>query len=161
MSDPKAVDSTPSLYVWAGGKDALEKLVSVFYAKVSGDPILAPVFARMGPEHPKHVAAFIGEVFGGPEDYSRLLGGHAGMVTKHLGKQLDERQRRRWIELLVDSADQVGMPDDPEFRSAFVGYLEWGTRLAVINSQPGVKAPPPDSQMPKWGWGPTGGPYKP
>ena len=26
------------------------------------------------------------------------------------------------------------MPDDPEFRSAIVGYLEWGSRLAVINS---------------------------
>ena len=30
------------------------------------------------------------------------------------------------------------MPDDPEFRSALVGYLEWGSRLAVINSQPGA-----------------------
>lgn len=50
---------------------------------------------------------------------------------------------------------------DPEFRSALVGYLEWGTRIAVINSalaeNPMVAAEP----MPKWGWGETGGPYQP
>lgn len=28
----------------------------------------------------------------------------------------------------------MGLKSDPEFRSAFVGYIEWGTRIAVINS---------------------------
>src|SRR5687767_8550484 len=28
------------------------------------------------------------------------------------------------------------LPADPEFRAALVSYLEWGTRLAVGNSQP-------------------------
>ena len=31
------------------------------------------------------------------------------------------------------------MPADPEFRAAIIGYLEWGTRLAMENSQPGAK----------------------
>ncbi len=31
-----------------------------------------------------------------------------------------------------------GLPDDPEFRSAFAAYIEWGTRIAVTNSQPGA-----------------------
>ena len=35
------------------------------------------------------------------------------------------------------AADDAGLPDDPEFRAALVGYLEWGTRLAMHNSQPG------------------------
>ena len=64
------------------------------------------------------------------------------------------------MELLLLSADEIGMPDDPEFRSAFVGYIEWGSLLAVINSQPGVVPPPPDSPMPKWGWGEVKGPYQ-
>ena len=29
----------------------------------------------------------------------------------------------------------MGLKSDPEFRPAFVGYIEWGTRIAVINSQ--------------------------
>ena len=160
MSDSNRPEKPPSLYEWAGGKRALEKLTAIFYGKVFDDPLLRPVFAQMGPDHPRHVAAFIGEVFGGPDDFSRQHGGHAGMITKHLGKHLTEEQRRRWMELLLLSADEVGLPSDPEFRSAFVAYIEWGSRLAVINSQPGVAAPPASSPMPKWGWGEVGGPFK-
>lgn len=148
----------PSLYEWAGGMDALLKLTEVFYAKVGLDPLLEPVFARMDPEHPRHVAKFLGEVFGGPEAYSDGHGGHAGMIRHHLGRHLQEQQRRRWVELLIDAADEAGLPDDPEFRSAFVGYIEWGTRLAVINSQPGAEITE-EAPMPRWGWGETKGPY--
>jgi hypothetical protein len=35
------------------------------------------------------------------------------------------------------AADDAALPDDPEFWAAFVGYVEWGTRLAFHNSQPG------------------------
>ena len=45
-----------------------------------------------------------------------------------------------------------------EFRSALVSYLEWGTRLAVINSQPGAPIGE-DAPMPRWGWGEVKGPY--
>jgi hypothetical protein len=44
------------------------------------------------------------------------------------------------------------LPADPEFRSAFVAYVEWGTRLAVANSQPDA-TPPPEAPVPRWGWG--------
>jgi hemoglobin len=52
-----------------------------------------------------------------------------------------------------------GMPA-PEFRSALVAYLEWGTRLAVLNSQPGASVTE-DAPMPRWGWGEVKGPYVP
>src|SRR5215217_8063583 len=122
MSEPVSPLRPPSLYEWAGGKEALEKLTAVFYGKVFQDALLQPVFAQMGTDHPKHVAAFIGEVFGGPADYSQGHGGHAGMISKHLGKHLTQEQRKRWMDLLLASADEIGMPSDPEFRSAFVSY---------------------------------------
>ena len=57
--------------------------------------------------------------------------------------------------------DRVGgMPADPEFRSAFAAYIEWGTRLAVINSNTGNLEMHPQEPMPKWGWGVPGGPYQ-
>jgi truncated hemoglobin YjbI len=40
---------------------ALEQLTSLFYSRVPGDPILAPVFANMSAEHPQHVAEFLAE----------------------------------------------------------------------------------------------------
>jgi len=158
MSATTPVAAVPSLYDWAGGMPALERLTARFYERVAQDPLLQPVFARMDAEHPRHVAQFLAEVFGGGTAYSDAHGGHAEMVRHHLGRHLQEPQRRRWIALLLDTADDVGLPADPEFRSAFVGYLEWGSRLAVLNSQPGV-VPGPDQPMPAWGWGETGGPY--
>jgi hemoglobin len=148
----------PTLFEWMGGAPALEQLVTTFYQRVPGDPLLGPVFAHMDPEHARHVAAFVGEVFGGPKAYSDEHGGHPNMIRRHLGRSLREPQRRRWLLLLLECADEVGLPDDPEFRSAFVAYLEWGTRLAVINSQPGAEVVE-DAPMPVWGWGEVKGPY--
>lgn len=139
-----------------------ETLFSHFYDKVLKDDLLAEVFRTMSPEHVQHVAHFVAEVFGGDKLYTDEDGGsHAKMIGKHIGKMLTEEKRRRWVDLLTQTADEIGLKSDPEFRSAFVGYIEWGTRLAVINSQ--LTANPVDSNepMPKWGWGETGGPFLP
>jgi len=152
--------SIPSLYDWVGGIAALERLTAAFYDKVKADELLGPVFARMSPDHPAHVAAFLAEVFGGPKLYSERHGGHPEMIRHHLNRNLSEAQRRRWINLLLDTYTELGMPADPEFASALVGYLEWGTRMAVLNSKPGAR-PGLDEPMPKWGWGEVGGPYQP
>lgn len=154
--------SIPTLYEWAGGREKLEMLTEVFYDKVLKDELLNPVFENMSPEHRRHVAHFIGEVFQGPKLYTEVdNGSHAKMVSHHLGKNLTEAQRRRWIQLLLDSADEIGLADDPEFRSALVGYLEWGSRIAVLNSTSTDNPINESEPMPKWGWGETGGPYQP
>ena len=150
----------PSLYEWVGGIEVLNRLMTRFYEVVKSDSVLAPVFVHMSAEHPHHVAAFLAEVLGGPPAYSEHHGGHPRMIHQHLNRHLTQAQRRRWMALLLETADKLDLPDDPEFRSALVGYLEWGSRLAVINSQPGVSVDD-NSPMPKWGWGEVKGPYKP
>jgi hemoglobin len=152
--------STPTLFEWAGGQEALERLTTRFYQRVATDELIGPIFAHMDAHHPRFVAQFIAEVFGGPTAYSQQRGGHAHMIQRHLGRHLTEPQRRRWFDLLLTTADEVGLPTDPEFRSALVGYLEWGSRLAVINSQEN-EGGDPSSKMPRWGWGEVGGPYMP
>jgi len=150
--------SIPSLYEWVGGIEALNRLTLRFYEHVKTDALLAPIFANMGSEHPAHVAAFIGEVLGGPATYSTEHGGHPHMIKQHLNRHLTQKQRQHWVALLLDTADELGMPDDPEFRSALVGYLEWGSRLAVINSQSDAVVDE-QAKMPAWGWGEVKGPY--
>lgn len=152
----------PTLFEWAGGMETFENLFSLFYKKVLADALLHPVFKNMAPEHVQHVAHFVAEVFGGEKLYSTRDGGsHAKMIGKHIGKMLSEAQRQRWISLLIETADETGLKSDPEFRSAFVGYIEWGTRIAVINSHLEEIPVTGSEPMPNWGWGETGGPYNP
>ena len=152
----------PTLYEWTGGDETLQRLFRLFYDKVLQDELLGPVFRTMSQDHPRHVAHFVGEVFGGPAQYTgEDKGSHAIMIAHHIGKMLDEHQRQRWIQLLLTTADEIGIPDDPEFRSSLLGYLEWGSRIAVINSQQTENPVGETEPMPRWGWGETGGPYVP
>ena len=152
-------EEVPTLYEWAGGSAAFERLTETFYRKVGVDDVVGPLFADMDSHHPEYVATWLSEVFGGPSRYSEERGGYQHMLNKHLGKAITEQQRRRWMDLLIDAADEIGLPADPEFRAAFVSYIEWGTRLALANSQPGA-SPPPEAPVPRWGWG-VAPPYQP
>lgn len=153
---PELVKEVPSLYEWAGGLPALERLTARFYDRILSepDPVLEPVFRGMDREHPKHVAAWLAETFGGPASYTHEHGGYEHMVAKHRNLGLTEAQRQRWVARMVETADEVGLPGDPGFRSTLVAYLEWGTRIAVINSQPGA-AVIEHAPIPLWGWGQT------
>jgi CDGSH-type Zn-finger protein/truncated hemoglobin YjbI len=145
-------DRVPTLFEWCGGLPALTRMTRLFYEKhVPQDPLLAPLFANMSPDHPVRVARWLGEVFGGPKLYSDNYGGYDRMISQHLGKALTEDMRARWVELLSRSAAEAGLPADAEFQAAFKAYLEWGSHLALENSQPGAK-PPPRMPMPRWWW---------
>lgn len=145
-----ADDPTP--YDWAGGMPALDRLTEVFYTHVHEDPVLAPVFARAGDLHAHHVALWLAEVFGGPRTYTEEHGGYPAMLRHHLGLRITAEQRSRWVTLISAAADEAGLPADPEFRSAFVAYVEWGSRIGMENSTPGA-TPPPRAPVPRWGWG--------
>lgn len=152
----------PTLYEWAGDMETFEILFTKFYEKVLKDDLLGKVFQSMSQDHIKHVAHFVAEVFGGEKLYTTGDGGsHAKMIGKHIGKMLTEEMRQRWVHLLLLTADELQLKSDPEFRSAFVGYIEWGTRLAIINSALTENPIDTNEPMPKWGWGETGGPYQP
>jgi len=58
---------------------------------------------------------------------------------------------------LLQQAAEAGLANDPEFRSAFGSYIEWGTRLAVENSQIGAE-PPGHMPMPHRDWHTAAGP---
>ena len=81
-----------------------------------------------------------------------------------LKPEVNPDNRINLVRVAVSNRDNLlrpGMPADPEFRSALVGYLEWGSRIAVLNSH-ATENPVADAEpMPKWGWGETGGPYTP
>ncbi|MFZ1997009.1 MAG: CDGSH iron-sulfur domain-containing protein [Solirubrobacteraceae bacterium] len=141
-----------TLFEWAGGFPALLRLTRRFYeVHVPEDSLLSGLFSQMSPDHPQRVASWLGQVFGGPPAYSEHYGEYDRMISQHLDKALTPEQRARWVLLLTRSADEVGLPADAEFRAAFTAYLEWGSRIALENSQPGVH-PPPHMPVPRWWW---------
>jgi hemoglobin len=153
-------EPTPSLYAWAGGQDAFVRLIDAFYDRVERDDLLAPLFGgRVTLQHRDHVAAWWSEVFGGPARYTEQLGGYPRMLAHHIDLAITPEQRSRFTARMSTAADDAGLPDDPEFRAAFVGYLEWGTRLALANSQPGAGVAT-EAPVPLWGWG-VAPPYQP
>jgi CDGSH-type Zn-finger protein/truncated hemoglobin YjbI/ferredoxin len=151
-------DHEPSIFEWCGGLPALLRMTRLFYEKfVPEDPLLAPLFADMSPDHPERVAKWLAEVFCGPKSYSEDYGGYVRMISQHVGRGLTEEKRARWVTLLLQSAQEAGLPNDAEWRSAFGAYIEWGSRLAVENSQPGAR-PPAQMPMPHWDWLTSSGP---
>jgi CDGSH-type Zn-finger protein len=151
-------DAEPTIFEWAGGLPALMRMTRLFYERhVPDDDLLAPLFAEMSADHPERVAKWLAEVFGGPSYYSDQYGGYNRMIGEHLGKRLTEDQRARWVSLLGEAAHEAGLPNDAEFRSVFQSYIEWGSRLAVENSQTDSH-PPADMPMPSWSWDTAAGP---
>jgi hemoglobin len=122
-------------------------------------PSLAFLSRGVHADHRQHVAAWWSEVFRGPADYTEQLGGYERMLSKHQGLAITYEQRFRFASLMSLAADDADLPADPEFRSALVAYLEWGTPLAVANSQPGATVVE-HAPVPHWGWG-EAPPYRP
>lgn len=150
----------PTLFEWAGGRESFDRMIDAFYDRVEQDNLLSPLFpGGVHEEHRRNVTTWWSEVFGGPADYTREIGGYARMVHKHRDLGITREQRHRFVSLMSLAADDAGMPEDPEFRSALVAYLEWGTRLALANSQPGAKFVE-HAPVPRWGWG-EAPPYQP
>jgi hemoglobin len=164
---PKAAEvmssePVPSLLEWSGGPAAIKRLINAFYDRVEHDDVLNALFpSGVSTAHRDHVVAWWVEVFGGPATYTEKHGGHAHMVDKHRSLAITAEQRFRFASTMSLAADDAELPADPEFRAAFVGYVEWGTRLAFYFSGPGSNEPLPDtSPTPRWGWGDKP-PYRP
>jgi hemoglobin len=114
---------------------------------------------RVSEQHRAHVTDWWCEVMGGPAEYTETHGGYEQMVAKHRDLAITTGQRLTFVTLLSRAADDAGLPSDPEFRAALMGYAEWGTRLAMHNSQHGAPVAA-HAPVPRWGWG-VAPPYTP
>jgi hemoglobin len=145
--------SGPTLIDWAGGPALIAAMIDAFYDRVELDDLLGPLFpGGVSRDHRDHVALWWAEVLGGPPRYTDELGGYERMLAHHRNLAITSEQRLRFVTLMSRAADDAELPPDPEFRAAIMGYLEWGTRIAVENSQPGA-TPMPHAPVPRWGWG--------
>jgi hemoglobin len=150
-----AMSMTPeraSLYEHAGGREGLHRLEETFYDSVLRDPLLKPLFGDGSATHVEHLTMFTAESFGGPDRFSRELG-FQHLIDVHRGLRISEAQRRRFVELYVAALDAAGMPDDEPFRTAVHEHLEFGTRVAMQNSNARTDDElHPLREVPLWTW---------
>lgn len=142
----------PSLYEFAGGQPAFLALAAALTERCIEDPELGHAFSHgLSHNHNEHLAAYLAEVLGGPESYSRDLGGHSEMLGIHAAQGAPDEWGDRFEACFVAAMDDAGLPDDPEFRRAMRDYMHWATREVNQYSPVGSKVEP-DKPMPRWTW---------
>jgi hemoglobin len=142
----------PTLYEHAGGEEALHRLEQIFYDSVLRDPLLQPLFGAGQPQHVDHLTMFTAESFGGPDRFTRELG-FAHLIAVHRGLAITEEQRERFVELYMAALDAAGLPDDEPFRRAVREHVEFGSRVAMQNSNAKTDADlNPLREVPRWTW---------
>jgi hemoglobin len=142
----------PSLYEFAGGEEVLHRLEDTFYSSVLKDPLLQPLFGAGKPEHVDHLTAFTTESFGGPDRFTRELG-FAHLINVHRHLRITEEQRTRFVELYMAALDASDLPHDEEFREAVRSHVEFGSKVAMQNSQAETEDQlHPLREVPRWTW---------
>ena len=148
----------PTLYEYAGGREAMLRVADAHYWRCLTDPMLVEIFGTKGrPDHVEHLADWLTEVLGGPKLYTERHGGHQALLGHHANLGIDEAHRQRFVDAFLAAADEAGLPDHPVFRRRLREYIEWGSRIAEDVSQPGADTSS-DQPVPVWDWGPEGPP---
>jgi len=112
-----------------GGHETFEKLVSHFYALVSVDPILRPMY----PDSDLHAAAerlqlFLEQYWGGPTTYSELRG-HPRLRMRHNQFFIDSKAKEAWLQAMGNALDTLDI--DTAHRAELWNYLELAANSLV------------------------------
>jgi hemoglobin len=142
-----------TLFEHAGGADAFLALARAHHARCLVDPELNHPFSHPGgnPRHIERLAAYWGEVLGGPDEYSRRCGNQTDLLAMHAGNGDMSDLAQRFVVCFMGAADDAGLPDDEPFRAAFRHYMEWA--VGRFNAHPtGADTIASGASVPRWGW---------
>ncbi len=129
----------PGLYDALGGRDGCRKLSEAFYARVSQDPILSPLF-------PKHIqcainafAAFLVQFLGGPNEYSEGRW-WLSLHESHMRFKIGLKERNAWVKCMTKTLDNL--PIEGPVRSTLRSFFEQSSAFLVNDSK--VRVPQDD-----------------
>ena len=143
----------PTLFEFAGGEPAMLALATAHHARCLADPELSHPFSHgaLHPEHVQRLAAYWGEVFGGPPRYSELAADHSSLQRLHAGNGDMGDLGRRFVDCFVGAADDARLPGDPAFRATLRAYMEWAVDDVLAYSAVDAVVPPGEP-VPHWSW---------
>jgi hemoglobin len=142
-----------TLFAHAGGAEAFLALAHAHHARCIADPELNHPFSHPGghPQHIERLAAYWGEVLGGPPAYSLHCSNQTDLITMHAGNGDMSDLSRRFVECFVAAIDDAGLPGDERFRRALRDYMEWA--VGQFNAHPSGKHTVRSGlEVPHWDW---------
>ena len=112
----------PTFYELIGGEQTFQRLVEHFYAGVTADPVLRPLY----PDPDLAAAAdrlrlFLVQYWGGPRTYSEQRG-HPRLRMRHASFGIGERERTAWLAQMRSAVDSLDLPTDQS--ETLWSYLE-------------------------------------
>jgi hemoglobin len=119
-----------TVYQSVGGQPFFDALVDRFYARVERDPVLRPIYPDDLAPGRHALAQFLGQYWGGPDDYSREKG-HPRLRMRHAPFAIDERARDAWLAAMLAAVDESDAGD--EERALMHDYFTMASS-AMINT---------------------------
>lgn len=118
-----------TFYEAAGGEPTFRKLVEEFYAGVTGDPILRPLYpdADLGPAADR-LRLFLMQYWGGPKIYSDERG-HPRLRMRHAPFRIGLRERDAWLTHMRAAVLSLSLP--AELETELWTYLEHAAHFMV------------------------------
>jgi len=112
----------PSFYSEVGGHETFHRLVARFYAGVSGDPVLRPLYPEedLGPAE-ERFRMFLEQYWGGPTTYSQQRG-HPRLRMRHIPFAVSPLARDHWLAHMRVAVDELEL--SPMHASQLWDYLE-------------------------------------
>lgn len=104
------------------GEPMLQAMVGSFYRRVKTDDVIGPMYPVEDLEGAeRRLADFLIYRFGGSPRYITERG-HPRLRMRHFGFVIDAKARDRWLELMNDAMEEVGIPDAavPVMRAFFI-----------------------------------------
>lgn len=120
-----------SFYEKIGGRPTLETLVRRFYAGVSADPVLWPMYPAHDLEGAiQRLTMFFEQYWGGPGTYSEQRG-HPRLRMRHAGFTINPEARDHWLGHMRAALDTLEL--SPLDDATFWSYLDRAA-TAMLNT---------------------------
>ncbi|MDQ1585454.1 MAG: hemoglobin [Actinomycetota bacterium] len=134
-----------TFYDVVGGEETFRLLVHRFYAGVSEDPVLRPLYPDpdlSGAE--ERLRMFLVQYWGGPRTYSEQRG-HPRLRMRHVTFRIGPRERDAWLARMSAALDGLDLPDGT--RDTLWDYLVMAAQSLVnVPSDPAEDPLDPDGQ---------------
>lgn len=141
-----------TLFEAVGGADGVLRLAAAWHERVMQDDVVSHAFSHgFHPAHTERLAAYWGEAWGGPPDYSGRYGTESSVVRMHSGHGQHEEMDQRAIECFHRALEDAGIAD-ARLRDALGAYFAWATRTSMAAYPERESIVPDHLRLPKWSW---------